>query len=120
MPRPQKLRIVCKEPTSRDFAPTCKCHQSTVVLTVDEYETMRLIDYLDLTQEECASQMQVARTTVQGVYNQARKKLADAIVNGKRLIIEGGNYTVCSHSDKGCNGKACIGRKGCVKTAKKD
>ncbi len=107
MPRPQKLRVVCKEPTTKTFAPTCRRKLDAITLAVDEYETIRLIDHLGLTQEECAIQMQVARTTVQGVYNQARRKLADAIVNGKRLIIEGGNYSLCAHYGKTCNGKGC-------------
>jgi len=42
------------------------------------------------TQEECAKQMDVARTTVQGIYAEARKKIAESLVNGKVLLIEGG------------------------------
>ena len=65
------------------------------MMTVDEYETVRLIDLKGYTQQDCASQMQVARTTVQKIYDSARRKLADSIVNGKRLQICGGDYRVC-------------------------
>ncbi len=61
-------------------------------MTVDEFETIRLIDHLDFTQEECARQMNVARTTVQAIYDRARKKLAAALVDCLPLTISGGEY----------------------------
>lgn len=66
-----------------------------VFMTVDEYEAIRLIDLLGFTQEECARQMNIARTTVQSIYAKARSKIADALVNGKVLLIEGGEYRLC-------------------------
>ena len=59
-------------------------------MTLDEYEAIRLLDLENLQQEQAAAQMGVARTTVQLIYNNARRKLADCLVNGKRLVIEGG------------------------------
>lgn len=76
-------------------------------MTVDEYETVRLIDLEGFTQEECASQMNIARTTVQGIYNDARKKLAESLVNGKVLRIEGGDYKLCDGFGKSCSGGGC-------------
>jgi predicted DNA-binding protein (UPF0251 family) len=76
-------------------------------MTVDEYETIRLIDLQGFTQEECASQMKIARTTVQGIYNEARKKLADSLVNGKVLQIEGGTYQLCDGLEKSCGCGGC-------------
>ena len=73
---------------------------SAVELTLEEYETIRLIDWLDCTQEQCADQMGVARTTVQMIYNSARKKLAEALVNGLPLRIEGGAYQLCDGNEK--------------------
>jgi predicted DNA-binding protein (UPF0251 family) len=66
-----------------------------IVMTVDEYETIRLIDLEGLNQEECAERMNVARTTIQRIYYYARKKLAESLVMGKRIRIEGGDYKLC-------------------------
>ena len=51
---------------------------------MDEYEAIRLIDRQGFSQEECSSYMQVARTTVQMIYNSARQKLAEALETGGR------------------------------------
>ena len=66
-----------------------------IILSVEEYETIRLIDYMGMTQEECARQMEVGRATVQILYTEARKKLARFLVEASRLRIRGGNYDVC-------------------------
>ena len=63
-------------------------------MTLDEYEAIRLMDLENLQQEQAAAQMGVARTTVQLIYNNARRKLADCLVNGKRLVIEGGDVAL--------------------------
>lgn len=76
-------------------------------MTVDEYETIRLIDLYGLTQEACAERMNVARTTVQGIYNSARGKLANTLVNGTVLWIEGGDYRLCDGNNLACNGGHC-------------
>ncbi len=76
-------------------------------MTVDQYETLRLIDLEGMTQESCAENMHVARTTVQSIYAEARKKLADALVNGKMLRIEGGEYKLCSGHGTRCGGGGC-------------
>lgn len=75
-------------------------------MTVDEYETIRLIDLEGLTQEECAKQMNVARTTVQGIYAEARRKIAQSLVHGRVLLIEGGEYRLCEGPGAGC-GRGC-------------
>ena len=71
-----------------------------MVLNVDEYEAIRLIDRQGFSQEECSAYMQVARTTVQMIYNSARKKLAAALVDGLPLRIEGGSYQLCDGKKK--------------------
>lgn len=81
--------------------------QEPVQMTVDEYETIRLIDLEGLNQEACASQMNVARTTVQGIYTEARRKLALALVDGRTLYIEGGDYRLCDGQGNCCRQKSC-------------
>ena len=109
MPRPTKWRRVCCLPESNVFGPLGSPLKSTdiVHMTVDEYETIRLIDIEGYTQEECAGQMNVARTTVQGIYNDARKKLAESLVNGKMLVIKGGEYRICEGKEEHCRCGGC-------------
>ncbi len=111
MPRPQKQRRVCAMPRTCRFGRVGRRSCDSIVMTVDEYECIRLIDLLEYTQSECAEQMGVARTTVQAVYDHARKKLAESLVSGKELVIAGGEYWVCPHGD-GCT-KAKSKRNGC-------
>lgn len=107
MARPRKCRRVCGMPRNNSFAPMgLGDRNESVIMAVDEYETIRLIDLAGYTQEECAEQMGIARTTVQGIYNDARQKLADALVNGKTLFIEGGDIDLCQRQDAGC-GRKC-------------
>jgi predicted DNA-binding protein (UPF0251 family) len=109
MPRPRKWRKVCCLPESNQFGPlNVQIKQEHfITMTVDEYETIRLIDLEGFTQEECANQMNIARTTVQGIYNDARKKLAESLVNGKALRIEGGDYKLCDGLEKSCGCGGC-------------
>lgn len=104
MPRPRKWRKVCCLPESNRFGPlNIPINQEQfVTMTIDEYETIRLIDLEGFTQEECADQMKIARTTVQRMYNDARRKLAESLVNGKVLRIEGGDYKLCDGLEKSC------------------
>ena len=62
------------------------------ILTVDEYEAVRLKDFENLEQTEAAKKMQISQPTFNRLLSSARKKLADAIINGKAIKIEGGNY----------------------------
>lgn len=84
-----------------------QAEEQYLVMTVDEYEVIRLIDLLGLTQEECASQMKVSRTTVQAIYNEARKKLAKVLINQMELRIEGGDYMLCEGRKKSCDRTTC-------------
>ncbi len=108
MPRPKKCRKVCQMPTAREFRPVdgAAC-EAPVVLSVDEYEAIRLIDRQGFSQEECAAFMQVARTTVQMIYNSARKKLADALVGGLPLQIDGGDFRLCDGQEEFCTCGGC-------------
>ncbi len=108
MARPMKWRKVCSLPKSNRFGPLDLAADADnhVRMTVDEYETIRLIDLEGFNQEECAGQMNIARSTVQGIYIEARKKLAESLVNGKTLSIEGGEYRLCEGLGNGC-GRGC-------------
>lgn len=73
MPSPRKCRKVYRLTVYNEFLPADRAAGNVIVLTVDEYEAVRLIDMEDFSQEDCASYMQVARTTAQRIYNSARK-----------------------------------------------
>lgn len=109
MPRPRKCRKVCCLPERDIYGPLNVPinEEHLITMTVDEYETIRLIDLEGFTQEECANKMNIARTTVQGIYNDARRKLAESLVNGKVLRIEGGDYILCNGFEKSCGGDRC-------------
>lgn len=111
MPRPRKCRKVCCLPECNRFGPLNATinQEHFVIMAVDEYETIRLIDLEEFTQEECADQMNIARTTVQRIYTDARKKLAQSLVNGKVLRIEGGDYKLCDGHEKSCGCGGCRG-----------
>ena len=97
MPRSAKCRRVCQMPTHCRFSPERPAHREAVELTVEEYEALRLMDYLGLNQEEAAAQMGVARTTVQRIF----------LVEGRPLQIGGGSYALCpQESCRGC-GRPC-------------
>ena len=81
MARPVKKKKICSLPAFTEFIPKNSNKDMPVVLMpVEEYETIRLMDYNGLTQQECAEQMNVARTTVQALYVAARKRIAVCLV----------------------------------------
>ena len=102
MPRPCKRRRVCALPERPNFGPVgAGPVRQSVPMTVDEFETIRLIDLEGLTQEACAGQMEVSRATVQAIYGAARVKLAQFLVRGGELTIGGGAFSLCP-GGKGC------------------
>lgn len=107
MPRPKKCRKVCCLPQRSEFFPAGGGEGAAVVMTVDEYETIRLIDHRDFSQEDCSVYMNIARTTAQQIYNSARKKLALVLVEGRPLRIEGGHYRLCDGSEPYCGCGGC-------------
>lgn len=107
MSRPTKIRRVCCYPDNLSFSPATEGCGEPIILTVDEYETIRLIDKEGLSQEESSLQLGVGRTTVQKIYDTARKKLADALVLGLPLRIEGGDFRLCSGNTESCYKREC-------------
>ena len=95
MARPQKCRRICNVPQTDSFRPEKHRGEISIIMTVDEYEVIRLVDLEEKTHEQCALQMDISRSTVQEIYENARRKLAACIVYGRKLVIAGGNYRVC-------------------------
>ncbi len=100
MPRPIVSRKVCFLPENNLFGPLISNpnKREIIYMTVEEYESIRIIDFIGKNQETCAEEMNVSRATAQRIYHTAKQKVADAMVNGKILKIEGGNYKLCDIS----------------------
>jgi predicted DNA-binding protein (UPF0251 family) len=93
MPRPRNFRRVGCMPQANYFKPrgiplSVLQH---ITLTVDELEAIRLTDLQGLYQEQAAEKMNVSRQTLGRILDSAHKKIADALVNGKALSIQGGS-----------------------------
>jgi predicted DNA-binding protein (UPF0251 family) len=96
MVRPRLCRRIWFEPNVTYFKPAGirVIELEEAILTVDELEAVRLKDLLGLEQEEAAKKMNISQPTFHRLVLSARKKIADAIVNGKAIKIEGGNFVV--------------------------
>ena len=95
MARPTKWRRIENVPTVPYFIPSEKGVDEIPenVLKLEELEAIRLKDLEGLEQSECAEKMEVSRPTFQRILLSAREKVADSLVNGKTILIEGGNFT---------------------------
>lgn len=111
MPRPQRSRRICRAPRVCAFSPQGPSPQEPIVLTLDEYEVIRLVDLQQQTHEQCAAQMDISRSTVQEIYESARRKLAAFLVYGRRLSVFGGNFYICGGEREGlapCRRADCV------------
>lgn len=107
MARPMKSRRICSHPVCTRFSPHSGLGDP-IIMSLDEYEALRLIDLAAMSQEQCAEQMGIARTTVQAIYAEARRKLAECIVNGYPLHITGGSVYLCERRTDFCEqGRCC-------------
>ena len=96
MARPRKDRRVCRLPGTVRFGPLGgDGPYGVVTLSVDELEALRQTELEGLSQEDCAARMGVARSTVQALCGEARRKLTRCLVDGLELRVEGGNYRLC-------------------------
>ena len=93
MSRPFRNRKICNPPKMAGFKPfgMPMCEIKSVKLQFDEYESINLVDYENLSQEVAAEKMNVSRPTFTRVYNNALKKIAKAFVECLAIEIEGGN-----------------------------
>jgi uncharacterized protein len=96
MSRPQKSRTVCIPPKMKGYKPygIPPCKTESVTLSFEEYESLKLIDYDLLSQDQAAIKMNVSRPTFTRIYNRALKTIAKAFVEGKSIDICGGNYVL--------------------------
>ena len=93
-PRPYRPRKVSNPPLISGFRPygdkLKKEAVSSIFLYLEEYEAIRLCDHEMMNHEQAAKMMVVSRPTLTRIYTAARRKIADAFVNGRQIIIEGG------------------------------
>ncbi len=98
MPRPKICRRIYFEPNVTYFKPagiTLRDLQE-VVLTKEELESVRLVDYENASQNKVSKKMNVSQPTLSRILSSARKKIADAVVNGKAIKIHGGIYEMAN------------------------
>jgi uncharacterized protein len=111
MARPQKSRRVAFNPDISYFKPRGipLMDLEEIQITIDEYEALRLSDLMDMSYEEAASSMGVSRATFGRIVRRARKTVADALINGKAIIIQGGSYRIIDENRificNNCNNK---------------
>jgi uncharacterized protein len=98
MPRPRRKRNVTLPPLMEGFKPfgVPISELEPVILLFEEYEALRLLDYIGMTQLEAALEINVSRPTLTRIYEKARRTIAEAFVEGKAIFIEGGDY----HTDE--------------------
>ena len=92
MPRPRKTRFVSGYPTFTAFIPQGVPISGELLLSVEELEAIRLSDFEGLDQEAAANLMEVSRQTYGRILAHARSIVSEALVTGKALRIEGGDY----------------------------
>lgn len=95
MPNRRRFRRINTPPSMEGFKPfgVPMRNLESVNLLYEEYESLRLADYENLTQEEAAKEMNISRPTFTRLYDKARKSIAKAFVEGKAIIIQGGTFT---------------------------
>ncbi len=105
MVRPRICRQVHCEPNVNYFKPRGipLTRLDQVTLAVDELEAIRLHDFQEIEQTLAAEKMNISQPTFHRTLESARKKVADALVNGKAIKIEGGDYTTKSTRQFGCD-----------------
>lgn len=98
--RPNKYRIVKSDPRISQFSPRGKPGRpEEIQLAMDEFEAIRLADFKGLSQEEASKSMHISQETFSRILRKAHKAVADAIVLGKIIRIQGGYYVVSSREN---------------------
>jgi predicted DNA-binding protein (UPF0251 family) len=86
--------LVDQEPSYRKFVPDGQTNTKTIIMLVEELESLRLKDLDGMDQITCAMEMGVSRATFQRILQSARKKMVTSLVYGQTIIIKGGSYMV--------------------------
>ncbi|WP_259050862.1 DUF134 domain-containing protein [Methanococcus voltae] len=106
--RPKIPRLISEEPKFETFKPlgTPRYDLETLKLTVEELESIRLVDYIGYAHEDAAASMGISRRVFWNILKSARQKISDALINGKMLQIGGGHYRLrnCGNT---CSGGRC-------------
>ena len=107
MPNRKIIRRITMPPPMEGFKPfgIPMRELESVILLYEEFESIRLADYENLTQEEAAVKMNISRPTFTRLYDKARKSIANAFVEGKAIIISGGTFVTDDYwyKCKSCN-----------------
>lgn len=105
MARPFKCRRVLSEPSFDYFKPRGipVARLEEVALTVDEFEAVRLADLECMYQERAAERMKISRQTFGNILGSAHHKIADCLVNGKAIKIEGGVFEMETKRNFSCS-----------------
>ena len=88
MPRPPRCRRICGAPQIDTFCPNGCENTKPILLTLDEYEVIRLVDLEQQTHEQCAAQMDISRSTVQEIYEVARRKIAACLATLCHIVAD--------------------------------
>lgn len=98
--RPKKYRIVRLDPKISQFSPRGKPGRpDEVTLTMDEFEAVRLCDHMGFSQKEAAKSMRISQQTLSRILKRGRRQIANALVNGAIIKIQGGHYVISSRQD---------------------
>lgn len=94
MPRPKKKRKIHHPPKMLGFKPFGIPFKNSeqVIMQYEEYESIKLVVYEKLSQDIAAEKMEVSRPTLTRIYNSALNKIGEAFVEGKAILIEGGDF----------------------------
>jgi len=103
MPRPRRIRRIFFEPRINYFKPVGipLVHLEENIITRDELEAIRLIDYEKIEQGKASKKMKISQPTLSRLLTSARKKIADALINGQAIRVKGGNFEMVQPRGRG-------------------
>ena len=101
MPRPAKQKIICFTPETKIFKPAGipLGARESIILSLDEFEAIRLADNEGLYQDKAAEAMGTSRQTFARILDSGHKKVAMALVESRPIVIEGGNVRLCGRGN---------------------